>query len=322
MQYSASVYADSRAGDGLNQMLFSRANSFRMAETNRLHLAVRVARLSTPSCSIIRVTSSGHEIDLVDDDLATIMLPLSGTVRVRAAEDRFQAEASGSLTFLPGARQTSVEAARGGSFEALMLKMPLSALPTADNGRRLAPGGQSASSPLVKTSHASMMSLRELLEYATNDLASHQPILTRPNASRSVEVLIHEQFRSLFPVAEDGQWIAPVSAANVVAAEDFMQANFGEAIAVADIAEACGVGVRSLQTTFRRTTGVTLWTRLSEIRLDEAYLLLIAGTERSVTDIALSCGVAHLGRFAQAYRRRFGELPSDTRRRGRLGHPN
>ncbi len=292
MQYSASVYADSRAGDGLNQMLFSRANSFRMAETNRLHLAVRVARLSTPSCSIIRVTSSGHEIDLVDDDLATIMLPLSGTVRVRAAEDRFQAEASGSLTFLPGARQTSVEAARGGSFEALMLKMPLSALPTADNGRRLAPGGQSASSPL------------------------------RPNASRSVEVLIHEQFRSLFPVAEDGQWIAPVSAANVVAAEDFMQANFGEAIAVADIAEACGVGVRSLQTTFRRTTGVTLWTRLSEIRLDEAYLLLIAGTERSVTDIALSCGVAHLGRFAQAYRRRFGELPSDTRRRGRLGHPN
>ena len=38
---------------------------------------------------------------------------------------------------------------------------------------------------------------------------------------------------------------------------------------------------------------------------------------RSVTTVALDCGVAHLGRFAQAHAERFGEKPSGTLTRAR-----
>ncbi len=34
----------------------------------------------------------------------------------------------------------------------------------------------------------------------------------------------------------------------------------------------------------------------------------------SVTDVAFKWGFTHLGRFSQEYKRRYGELPSSTRR--------
>jgi len=40
-------------------------------------------------------------------------------------------------------------------------------------------------------------------------------------------------------------------------------------------------------------------------------------TARSVTEVALYHGFLHLGRFSEAYRKRFGELPSQTWRRQR-----
>jgi AraC-like DNA-binding protein len=36
----------------------------------------------------------------------------------------------------------------------------------------------------------------------------------------------------------------------------------------------------------------------------------------SVTDVAFKWGFTHLGRFSQEYKRRYGELPSSTRRSG------
>nr|WP_289711683.1 helix-turn-helix domain-containing protein [Escherichia coli] len=36
---------------------------------------------------------------------------------------------------------------------------------------------------------------------------------------------------------------------------------------------------------------------------------------RNLTELALDFGFAHLGRFAEQYRRQFGELPSETLRR-------
>jgi AraC-like DNA-binding protein len=45
--------------------------------------------------------------------------------------------------------------------------------------------------------------------------------------------------------------------------------------------------------------------------------LLRADTDESVTRIAMKWGFRHLGRFAVGYRDRFGETPSQTRRRAR-----
>ena len=51
--------------------------------------------------------------------------------------------------------------------------------------------------------------------------------------------------------------------------------------------------------------------RLACVRED----LSRADTDESVTQIAMKWGFRHLGRFAVGYRNRFGETPSQTRRR-------
>ena len=53
-------------------------------------------------------------------------------------------------------------------------------------------------------------------------------------------------------------------------------------------------------------------------RLEQAHdelLRLDPTTGARVTDVALRNGFAHTGRFAAAYRQRFGESPSTTLRR-------
>src|SRR6185295_650419 len=40
--------------------------------------------------------------------------------------------------------------------------------------------------------------------------------------------------------------------------------------------------------------------------------LLRASPEATTTEIAMRCGIGHLGRFAAAYRERYGETPSTT----------
>ena len=53
---------------------------------------------------------------------------------------------------------------------------------------------------------------------------------------------------------------------------------------------------------------------LTEQRLQQAELLL-RNTDRTIADIANYVGYAHLGYFAQAFRRKYGIKPSDCRSR-------
>jgi len=57
---------------------------------------------------------------------------------------------------------------------------------------------------------------------------------------------------------------------------------------------------------------------LRDRRLEAArHELLVADAgEISVTEVALGLGFTHLSRFANEYRKAFGELPSETFRRG------
>jgi AraC-like DNA-binding protein len=108
----------------------------------------------------------------------------------------------------------------------------------------------------------------------------------------------------------------PAGSAAVRRAEAWIRANIDRAFAVGDIAEAAGTSLRSLQEAIRREQGTTLTHMIEGIRLDGFRRALADnGNYRSVTEIAGAVGIGHLGRAAAAYRRRYGETPSETRRR-------
>ncbi|MFJ6392932.1 helix-turn-helix transcriptional regulator [Streptomyces sp. NPDC091972] len=101
----------------------------------------------------------------------------------------------------------------------------------------------------------------------------------------------------------------------------WIEQHYAEPITVAGIARAVGVSVRQLQYVCVRAYGVSPMALVRAVRLDEARRLLLGAAsgehDATVSAIAHRCGFGHLGRFAAAYRERFGETPSTTARRTR-----
>ncbi|MFF2012729.1 AraC family transcriptional regulator [Streptomyces sp. NPDC058195] len=88
---------------------------------------------------------------------------------------------------------------------------------------------------------------------------------------------------------------------------------------VADLAQAAGVSVRTLERAFRRRFGVPPYGYLRQIRLQQVRAQLTApdATNTTVSEVAARWGFSHFGRFAQEYRKQYHENPSETVRRHR-----
>jgi AraC family ethanolamine operon transcriptional activator len=97
-------------------------------------------------------------------------------------------------------------------------------------------------------------------------------------------------------------------------AEQFMRANMRQDIYINEMCNAAGVSERALRYAFDDLLGISPNRYLSMLRLCTACrsLSLSDASRRSVKSVALSCGLWDLSRFADHYRRVFGELPRDT----------
>ena len=101
-------------------------------------------------------------------------------------------------------------------------------------------------------------------------------------------------------------------------AEDFMRENLRRQIYMQELCDAAGVSERLLRYAFEDLTGVSPSRYLSLFRLCEACRALSQADvlNQSVKSVALNCGLWDLSRFADSYRRVFGELPRETLQRG------
>jgi AraC-like DNA-binding protein len=97
---------------------------------------------------------------------------------------------------------------------------------------------------------------------------------------------------------------------------DAMHADPGHPFTVTDLAVIAGVGARVLQEAFRRHVGMPPMTYLRQLRLAGVHeeLTRCDPWQTNVSEVAWRWGFTHLGRFAGAYRRRYGVSPSQTLR--------
>ncbi|MGE7989514.1 AraC family transcriptional regulator [Pseudomonas sp. NPDC089554] len=100
---------------------------------------------------------------------------------------------------------------------------------------------------------------------------------------------------------------------------DHIERNLKFELCAETLAEQACMSVRSLYALFDRHLGTTpkQYIRQKKLERVQACLADASCPVRSVTELALDYGFLHLGRFAESYRQRFGELPSETfKRRG------
>jgi AraC-like DNA-binding protein len=101
-------------------------------------------------------------------------------------------------------------------------------------------------------------------------------------------------------------------------AVEFIDQHAGRPLSTDDVARAVAVSSRSLQEGFRRHLGLTPMAHLRDVRLTRVHEELAASDPArcTVTTVATRWGFLHQGRFAAAYRARYGQAPSVTLRGG------
>jgi AraC-like DNA-binding protein len=110
-----------------------------------------------------------------------------------------------------------------------------------------------------------------------------------------------------------GEWLP--SPRHVKRAVDFMHANLSSPLSMTEIAQAAGIGIRSLQEGFKRFKGTSPTSYLTQLRMEAAHRDLIEREPTmSVSDIARKWGFRHMGRFSSDYRKSYGQPPSQTRK--------
>ncbi len=178
---------------------------------------------------------------------------------------------------------------------------------------------------------------RELVAAAKEDAAFHQfepaakkdtascqfepaAAAARPTALSAAEALLYRQsvllqFLILLNRTLDGGDISfpAASGANpqVLSILAFINRHLSDELSVDRIAEACYLNRSYLMHLFRRETGYTIGSYITEKRLFAARTLIQSGL--SVTDACLRSGFASYAAFYRAYRRKFGESPKDSR---------
>ena len=134
-------------------------------------------------------------------------------------------------------------------------------------------------------------------------------LLTNPHVAQGLAASLTDGFL-LAAIPNETEDRHPVRPRIVTRVIDAIHAEPARPWTAAEMGEVAGVSVRRLQEGFRVYLGKTPRECLTEIRLAGVRAELVSGSACSVTDVALKWGFTHFGRFAAAFRQRYGVPPS------------
>ena len=95
----------------------------------------------------------------------------------------------------------------------------------------------------------------------------------------------------------------------------YMTESYAHEMSLSHLADISGVSIWSLSRSFKKAIGKTPMQYLRDIRLDRVRHILNTTQSLTVKEAARSCGITRFGNFSRIYRKRFGELPSETLKR-------
>jgi transcriptional regulator GlxA family with amidase domain len=129
---------------------------------------------------------------------------------------------------------------------------------------------------------------------------------------------IDEMFRRSRPPELAGRLASRSYCRLVRMVDDYVAFHAASAIYSADLAEQCGVSVRTLGTAVASVRGMSLHRYLRLKQLWSAHTQLVKGSDATtVTWCARANGFHHMGEFARLYRATFHETASRTLARAR-----
>jgi len=160
-----------------------------------------------------------------------------------------------------------------------------------------------------------------LLAYLLNEVDGGSPLLQFPLLRAQIEhlvvttLLLAQQHNYRTEMSSPGRAATP---RHVRCVEEYIRAHAEQPLTVADLAAYAKVSTSSLYEGFREFRKASPMAYLKAVRLQRVKedLLRAEQATDSVTEIALRWGFAHLGRFANYYKKMYGESPSETLRKG------
>jgi AraC-like DNA-binding protein len=231
--------------------------------------------------------STGHEAWLWDD-APTLMYCLSGGARITRARSECTLTAGQVVLVTPGERITTAD---NGSVAAFV-RLPIASV---EWGREAF---------LPDTSGLLARSIAELML----ELSRTERALASNRLATAWTGTLTDLIRSLFDKQQPKAGPRTVSRIEEMIASDLA----GER-SIEDMAAELGVTLRAVQLGFARYRGLSPSAFRARVRMTEARTrLLSARPSETVTSILALSGVTHPGRFASAYKARYGELPSQT----------
>jgi AraC-like DNA-binding protein len=253
-----------------------------------------------------RVRSTGHALDLVGATRWSYHLPLRGSMALTFGRREETVDTGYGSILGTRQRRTHVRPARDGIYDGFVLLVdPHRA------GLTTGSAGHGESGLVTARDRGALVSY---LRFLAAELHSPASALHEPAVQRAAGALLIELYMGAFSTARSERTDeTDIGAARVRRAQDVMRARYSEPLTIQDVARDLGVSARALQAAFATHVGHSPRQALNSLRLDAAHeAFLSARPEDTVTQIALACGFAHLGRFARAYSDRFGEAPSAT----------
>jgi AraC-like DNA-binding protein len=251
-------------------------------------------------------------------DAYHVSMPTAGRMQARHAGHEVVAGPSTGVVFGPGGPVYTMHDANSAELAVKIERAALEQELAALLGRPVV--GPIDLPPAIDLSGGPGHSWSRLVRLLRDELEHKESLIYQPLIAEQLRSSVLSGLLLSVPHRYHAELTGPVTAGPPRAIRRVVDAVHDEperAFTVADLAAIAGMSVRSLQEGFRRHLGCTPMAYLQQERLLRAHETLRLSDPLGITvaTVAHRWGFAHLGRFASAYRTRFGEAPSDTLRR-------